>query len=195
MSILSQISRLKNAKSSIKTAIENKGVTVGSGTIDTYASKIDEIKTGNDYFGTLIAYTTGRNGLLRAIKTIPDNIKISGVGLDYMFTNCESLTSVPKLDTSSITSMIFAFANCPALVSIPELDTSNTVLLISAFASCPALSDDSLNNILKMCINSAVTSSDQKTLQNIGLTESQATKCTTLSNYQAFLNAGWTTGY
>ena len=35
MSVSEQITRIQNAKSSIKTAIENKGVTVGDGLIDT----------------------------------------------------------------------------------------------------------------------------------------------------------------
>ena len=35
MSVASEIARLQNAKASIKTSIENKGVTVGDGTIDT----------------------------------------------------------------------------------------------------------------------------------------------------------------
>ena len=47
MSIASEITRLQNAKDSIKTAIENKGVTVGSGTLDTYANKINDIPTGS----------------------------------------------------------------------------------------------------------------------------------------------------
>ena len=46
MSIESEITRLASAKSSIKQAIENKGVIVGSGTIDTYADKIAQITTG-----------------------------------------------------------------------------------------------------------------------------------------------------
>ena len=46
MSIASEIKRLQDAKSSIKASIENKGVVVGEGTIDTYASKIDEITMG-----------------------------------------------------------------------------------------------------------------------------------------------------
>jgi hypothetical protein len=45
LSISLEITRLQNAKSDIKTSIENKGVTVGEGTIDTYASKIDQIST------------------------------------------------------------------------------------------------------------------------------------------------------
>lgn len=52
MSVASEIARLQNAKASIKTSIENKGVTVGDGTIDTYASKIDEISTSSAVLGT-----------------------------------------------------------------------------------------------------------------------------------------------
>lgn len=48
MSIATEIQRLQTAKANIKSAIENKGVTVGDGTIDTYAEKIGEI-SGGDY--------------------------------------------------------------------------------------------------------------------------------------------------
>ena len=48
MSIATEIERIENAKTSIKTAIENKGVAVGNGTIDTYASKIDQISAGSN---------------------------------------------------------------------------------------------------------------------------------------------------
>lgn len=47
MSIATQISRLQSAKADIKTAIENKGVTVPSGTLlDGYAELIDDITGG-----------------------------------------------------------------------------------------------------------------------------------------------------
>ena len=46
MSIATEIQRLQSAKADIKSAIENKGVAVGDGTIDTYAAKIDEISGG-----------------------------------------------------------------------------------------------------------------------------------------------------
>lgn len=53
MSIATEIERLQNAKSDIKTAIESKGVAVGDGTIDTYAQKINEISGGGDsYYDT-----------------------------------------------------------------------------------------------------------------------------------------------
>ena len=40
--ISTEITRLQNAKTAIKTAIEAKGVTVGDGAIDTYAEKIGD---------------------------------------------------------------------------------------------------------------------------------------------------------
>lgn len=221
MSILSQISRLKNAKVSIKTAIENKGVTVGSGTIDTYASKIDEINTEGDYFGeiteTQYAYMGG--SIVKVIKKIPENLVISSTHIDYLFEFCSSITTIPNLNLSSVvgtrymfngctslTSMsninlpelvdaAYMFNNCNALTDVPALNAPKLSIMQNMFLGCTALSESSLNNILSLCANSAVTTEDYKTLKYIGLTESQATKCTTLSNYQAFLNAGWTMGY
>ena len=46
MSIATEIQRLRTAKEDIKTAIEEKGVEVGNGLIDTYAEKIKEITGG-----------------------------------------------------------------------------------------------------------------------------------------------------
>lgn len=48
MSISTEITRLQNAKASIKTSIENKGVTVPSATkLDGYSTLIDSIQTGS----------------------------------------------------------------------------------------------------------------------------------------------------
>ncbi len=53
MSITTEIQRLQTAKADIKIAIENKGVTVGDGTIDTYAEKISEISGGGSSYNPL----------------------------------------------------------------------------------------------------------------------------------------------
>ena len=45
-----------------------------------------------------------------------------------------------------------------------------------------------------MCAN-ATSYTGTKTLAYIGLTSAQANKCKSLSNYSAFIAAGWTTGY
>ena len=46
MSVATEIQRLQTAKANIKTAIENQGVTVGDGTLDTYADLISQISGG-----------------------------------------------------------------------------------------------------------------------------------------------------
>lgn len=46
MSIATEIQRLQTAKANIKTAIENHGVSVGDGTLDTYADLISQISGG-----------------------------------------------------------------------------------------------------------------------------------------------------
>lgn len=221
MSIRSQISRLKNAKANIKTAIENKGVTVGSGTIDTYASKIDEIYTAEDNFGEIGEYLYEWVGgsISKVIKKIPENLVIKSTHIDSLFDHCSSITTIPNFNLDFVVSMRFTFNYCTSLTSMPNInlpelaDATNMFSFCSAlvdvpalnapklsameemFLECPALSESSLNNILLICANSVITRTDRKTLKYIGLTESQATTCTTLSNYQAFLNAGWTTGY
>lgn len=62
MSIGTEIQRLRQAKSDIKAAIEEKGVTVGDGTIDTFASKISEITGGGGSIPTGYHSVTFMNG-------------------------------------------------------------------------------------------------------------------------------------
>ena len=111
-----------------------------------------------------------------------------------MFYGCINLTTIPELNTSSATNMSYMFNGCSKLTTIPLLDTSKVTDMQQMFYDCTSLSDDSLNNIMQMCIN-ATSYTNKKTLRYIGLTSEQADRCKTLSNYSAFTSAGWTTGY
>ena len=111
-----------------------------------------------------------------------------------LFQNSQNLISVPMLDISNATDIAFMFGDCTNLIYIPVLNTSKVVDMLGTFSRCPKLSDKSLNNILQMCINASNYRED-KTLEYLGLSEEQAQKCATLSNYTAFTEAGWTTGY
>lgn len=131
-----------------------------------------------------------------SLQTIPLFDTSSVTNTTEMFSSCLSLTSVPQFNTSSVQNMSYAFSNCQSLTTIPVLDTSNVTNMTSIISSCGNLSNDTLNNLLEMCTNAVkITSATNKTLKKIGLTASQASTCTTLSNYSAFRNAGWTTGY
>ena len=132
-----------------------------------------------------------------------------------MFWNCENLTTIPLLDTSNVTNTNSMFYGCTNLATVPQLDTSKVRNMVSMFdgctnlttvpvlvaynmrymfRNCTNLSDESLNNILKMCTD-ATSYNSIKTLSNVGLSSEQANRCKTLSNYSAFTAAGWTTGF
>ena len=152
----------------------------------------------DDYFGNEMTYLDGSYGagiISTLIKKIPGNITL-GEGITTLtgtFDNCINLVEAPTIDTTNITSMSDMFCDCHSLTTVPVYNTSQVIYMLTMFENCPNLSNESLNNILLMCANSAVT--QNKTLENLGLTEEQAEICITLSNYQTFMDAGWTTGY
>ena len=110
------------------------------------------------------------------------------------FAECKKLTTVGGIN-GKLSNAEETFRNCTLLENIPEFDCSEVIRLYNTFQGCSSLSDESLNNILNICRKSNVTNTSYKTLKFAGLTSEQATTCQGLSNYQAFLDAGWTTGY
>ena len=134
-------------------------------------------------------------GVCSSLTTIPLLDTSNVTDMHQMFTNCTELTAVPALDTSNVTDMLSLFSGCTKLETVPALNASKATSMDNMFIGCSSLSDDSLNNILSMCISATALASKNKTLKYISLTETQAQKCTTLSNWQAFINAGWQAGY
>ena len=128
-------------------------------------------------------------------KILPRNT----TGLNYfqvfqsLFTSFASLKKLPTMNTSSATSLQNWCNGCSSLIDVPVYDFSNVTNNYNVFANCPSLSSESLNNIMQMCIG--MTKANTKTLKYMGISSTQATTCQSLSNYQAFLAAGWTTGY
>lgn len=141
-----------------------------------------------------------------------------------MFDNCSNLTSVPLLDTSNVTNMNFMFLSCYNLVSIEKFDTSKVTTMRQMFSGCSKLttipkfdtsslngslsffnifssdtinlSNESLNNILQMCIG-ATSYTGTKTLYQLGFrsTNYPVSRIEALPSYQDFIDAGWTIGY
>lgn len=128
-----------------------------------------------------------------SITTVPvlDTGKVTD--MSNMFSTCNNLVSIPLLNTSRVTNMQQMFIMCTSLTTVPQLNASSATNMADMFAWCGALTDESLNNILGMCISA--TNVSTKTLLYIGLTSAQATRCQSLSNYNAFIEAGWQTGY
>ena len=61
--------------------------------------------------------------------------------MDFMFSNCSSLTSVPQFDTSKVTSMDSMFDYCTKLASLPLLNVSNVVNMDNIFYNCTSLTN------------------------------------------------------
>ena len=154
----------------------------------TNLTTIPELNTSNAAnMSTMFASCTN-------LTTIPELNTSKVTNMSAMFAGCTNLTTIPELNTSKVGAMGGMFSRCKNLTTIPELNTSKVTYMWDMFHNCSSLSDDSLNNIMQMCIN-ATSYTDTKTLKYIGLTSEQANKCKTLSNYSAFTSAGWTTGY
>ena len=140
MSIASEITRLQNAKASIKTSIENKGVTVGNGTLDTYASKIDAIETGITPTGTI---DITENGTYDVTDKASANVNVSGGDVSEYFTETissgdlttpgwfKTIKKFPIFGVSG-TSASYMFYNCP-LETITVPDTSNVTNMANMF--------------------------------------------------------------
>lgn len=100
MSVASEIERIQGAKADIKTAIENKGVIVGSDLlIDDYAEKINQISAGSNnnkyvyYLGTGTSFdltTLKNNGTLPSwidLSTLTNNDFVVGISEIPSFTS------------------------------------------------------------------------------------------------------------
>lgn len=120
----------------------------------------------------------------------------SGGSFTGMFVNCYNLVEIPRFifATTQRYKMNTMFSSCTSLKNVPLLDIKNVMNISYMFNNCPLLTEKSLNNIMGMCI-SATKITSNKTLKYIGLSQAQATTCQGLSNWDAFVAAGWTTGY
>lgn len=77
-------------------------------------------------------------------------------GFSDAFHYCYNLKDAPNINTASATRMNNIFAECRNLVNVPEYNTRNVRYMTQAFAYCNNLSNESVINIVKMCINSNV---------------------------------------
>ncbi len=129
-----------------------------------------------------------------SLITVPLLNTSNVTNMESMFGECSALLTIPQFDTSNVINMSEMFVGCRSLITVPLLNTSNVTNMESMFGGCDVLSDESLNNVLAMCIG-ATSYTGTKTLVELGLSPTQAETCQTLSNWDAFVAAGWSSGY
>lgn len=138
-------------------------------------------------------YTSTNNQITEIPLFDTSNVKT----MYTMFYHCQKIKKIPQFDTSSVTNITSMCNGCKELVDVPILNTSSLTAtgMRTVFTNCPNLSNESLNNIMRMCINATGVSASNKKLSTIGLSSAQATTCQSLSNWDTFVSAGWSTGY
>jgi len=142
------------------------------------------VYTGNVMYMTQMFYACSQLAYVPSLDT--SNVRI----MEGMFRDCSSIIAIPEFYTPNITTMRRMCMDCISLEYVPVMDTSNVENMSQMFYDCTKLTNESLYNILEMCINAQKV--ETKTLSYLSLTNDQIARCQTLSNWQDFLNAGWT---
>ena len=128
MSIQTELTRITNAKTAIKTAIEGKGVTVPSGTkLDGMAALIEAIQAGGG--GTSV-----EDGLIDGTITECINNRVTNVRI-YAFQGLKKLAKVDLPAATKINDYAFNGCNAMTTVNLPAATSIGN----SAFNGCTAL--------------------------------------------------------
>ena len=177
----------------------------GDETFTELADVVGDIEIINleDYLGNAVVEPpVGGRGALELIKKIPEVI-ITTRNASNTFSYCSNLTEVGVVDFgTSLTDIRLTgfFSRCTNLQTISFKNVRANMFynygLSDMFAYCPSLTDQTLENILDLCIRADYYYNNKK-LTHLGFTATDypVSRLETLSNYQAFLDAGWTTGY
>ena len=137
MSIANEIQRLQGAKANIKSAIEEKGVTVGDGTIDTYAEKISEISGGSG--GYEQGYEDGKNSVPQFDRYMKGSPQFTTLN---MFTTSKAVLNLDY--ATSLASLFNVSGEVDKNTTVEHLiiNTKNAVAGIHQLFQCPATAID-----------------------------------------------------
>lgn len=95
--------------------------------------------TSGDAFAPLRDWAVGIGKTYQTITEITAPMEVVGPSLQWLFSGCQALTSVPDMDTSQVTDMGYLFYGCSSLASIPDLDTGQVVDMRYMFSDCSSL--------------------------------------------------------
>ena len=172
-----KLNKILETKEAIRTAINNKGGTLT--TTDTFASyptAIDNLPSGgNDWLKEYLDETKDASYLFcgyaqtydattwyfnltyeRLQKILSYNTTSNVTNMRGMFYSCNSIITIPSINTSLVTTMDSMFRSCSSLTTIPQLNTSNVMNMSFMFFSCtklttiPQLDTSKVNNMNRM---------------------------------------------
>lgn len=190
MSISTEITRLQNAKASIKTSIESKGVTVPSSTkLDGYSALIDTIQTGSQV--TVESLSVTQNGTYSesgkayspVVVNVPDYLAKAVSGETFSYENDELTALVTRafsyakpisLSFPNVTTVgDYCFYGCTTLTSLnlPKVKIASGYMC----QGCSSLVDYDFSNV--------TTINGQNSFYGCGLTGVYAPACTAIGGF------------
>ena len=147
MSTATKLQKILDTKSSIKKALQDKGLTVDdvfSNYPDKVNSMIYKIQISSSNASDIIIQYPNNVDVL-SCKELFNNSKITEAPLfdtsnitdmSNMFYSCSKLTTVPLFNTSKVTNMSYMFFYCNYLTTVPLFDTSNVTDMSYMFYGC-----------------------------------------------------------
>lgn len=202
--IAEQLTQLASDRDDLVSNLTTKGITglTGDETFTELVPEVLNIPSGSganldDYFITTPSSNLDvhrDNKLL--IKQFPTMNMINRTTIEDMFSGYKALISLPTMtNTTNITNAYDMAWNCPNLVNVPYYSMPNCREFGDAFISSVSLSNQSIQNIMQMlidCDNENYEGDKWLTAVISDQTPNLESKVMAMSNYQDFLNAGWT---
>lgn len=143
--------------------------------------------------------------VLKTIKGLNKWNTSSATTTADMFRECKIIKNIDlsSFNTANVTSFNNMFYNCNKLEHInfgtnfSFAGLKSTSGLSNLFYYNKELDGDTINQLMHLLATTATNYTGTKTLKQLGFTNSNnpATRIQALSNYQEFINAGWTIGY
>ena len=81
-----------------------------------------------------------------SLTAIPQMDTSAVTNMSHIFSECHSLTAIPQMDTSAVTDMSYIFSECHSLTAIPQMDTSAVTNMRSMFSACYSLTAIAFNS-------------------------------------------------
>ena len=194
MSVASEITRLQNAKASLKSSINAKNDAqhqIDDETLDEFSDFVDAIQTGGgsgfppDW--SVIGYTNTPPDIIEKFnysKNIKDNWDASQTNLSSKFAGNLDLVYMPLVDTSNATNVVGMFNGATNLQTIPNLSITSSITALNGFASsCTNLKTIDVSNFNTSNVTTFYQMFSNCTyIQQLDLTSFDSTKATQAGN-------------
>ena len=179
MSTATKLQKILDTKSSIKKALQDKGLTVD----DVFSNYPDKVNS------MIYKIQISSSNVSDIIIQYPNNVDV--LSCKELFNNSK-ITEAPLFDTSNITDMVGMFYGCNNLTTISKLDMSSVTDFGSMFNYCSKLSTINILNLGKQ--NSVTSLNASITIWGQGSDEAlQSLKDSLITNSFDRKTAGYST--